>query len=102
MRLDVPTRRAFINITSQVEECLRERRVREGLALVNSMHVTAAVFIDDDENQSCRPRSVCGYQQLGVAHSLPAGSQCKILRRCEGINSFLQDKGDYDKCMSDH
>ena len=47
--LQVPTRRAFINITSQVEECVRESGVSEGLALVNSMHVTAAVFIDDDE-----------------------------------------------------
>ena len=47
--LEVPTRRAFVNITPRVEECLRESGVREGLALVNSMHVTAAVFIDDDE-----------------------------------------------------
>jgi thiamine phosphate synthase YjbQ (UPF0047 family) len=36
---DVPTRRAFINITPRVEECLRESRVREGLALVNAMHI---------------------------------------------------------------
>jgi secondary thiamine-phosphate synthase enzyme len=48
--LEVPTRRAFINITPQVHECVRESGVREGLALVNSMHVTAAVFIDDDES----------------------------------------------------
>jgi len=47
--LEVPTRRAFINITPKVAECLRESGVREGLALVNSMHTTAAVFIDDDE-----------------------------------------------------
>jgi secondary thiamine-phosphate synthase enzyme len=47
--LELPVRRGFINITSQVEECLRESGVREGLALVNSMHVTAAVFVDDDE-----------------------------------------------------
>lgn len=47
--LEVPTRRAFINITHQVEACLRESGIREGLALVNSMHVTAAVFVDDDE-----------------------------------------------------
>jgi secondary thiamine-phosphate synthase enzyme len=46
---DVPTRRAFINITPRVEECLRESRVREGLALVNAMHITASVFINDDE-----------------------------------------------------
>lgn len=47
--LEVPTRRAFINITHQVEACLRESGIREGLALVNSMHVTAGVFVDDDE-----------------------------------------------------
>lgn len=47
--LDVPTRRGFVNITPQVEECLRESGIREGLALVDSMHVTASVFIDDDE-----------------------------------------------------
>jgi secondary thiamine-phosphate synthase enzyme len=46
---EVPTRRAFINITSQVEECLRESGIREGLALVNAMHITASVFINDDE-----------------------------------------------------
>ena len=43
------TRVAFINITGQVEECLRESGVREGLALVNAMHITASVFINDDE-----------------------------------------------------
>jgi secondary thiamine-phosphate synthase enzyme len=45
----VPTRRAFINITPQVEECLRESGVKEGLVLVNAMHITASVFINDDE-----------------------------------------------------
>ena len=45
----VPTRRAFINITAQVDECLRESRIREGLVLVNAMHITASVFINDDE-----------------------------------------------------
>lgn len=47
--LEVPTRRGFVNITAQVEECLRRSGISEGLALVNSMHVTAAVFVDDDE-----------------------------------------------------
>ena len=42
-------RRAFINITRDVEACLRESGVREGLALVNAMHITASVFINDDE-----------------------------------------------------
>ena len=47
---NVPTRRAFINITGQVEECLRESTVKEGLVLVNAMHITASVFINDDES----------------------------------------------------
>ncbi len=46
---NVPTRRAFINITSQVEECMRDSGIREGLVLVNAMHITASVFINDDE-----------------------------------------------------
>ena len=44
-----PQRRAYINITPQVEQCLRESAVQEGLALVNAMHITASVFINDDE-----------------------------------------------------
>ena len=46
---NTPSRRAFINITSQVQECLRESSIREGFALVNAMHITASVFINDDE-----------------------------------------------------
>ncbi len=46
---EVPSRRAFINITPQVEEALQESGVREGLCLVNAMHITASVFINDDE-----------------------------------------------------
>ncbi len=45
-----PTRRAFINITPQVEEALRESGISEGLVLVNAMHITASVFINDDES----------------------------------------------------
>jgi secondary thiamine-phosphate synthase enzyme len=44
------TRRQFINITPQVEECLSESGITEGLALVNAMHITASVFINDDES----------------------------------------------------
>ena len=47
---NTPTRRAFINITPQVNECLRESGVKEGLCLVNAMHITASVFINDDES----------------------------------------------------
>jgi len=45
----IPTRRAFINITSDVEAALRESEIQEGLCLVNAMHITASVFINDDE-----------------------------------------------------
>ncbi|MDX9956686.1 MAG: secondary thiamine-phosphate synthase enzyme YjbQ [Anaerolineae bacterium] len=46
---NIPTRRAFINITPEIEACLRESGIREGLLLCNSMHITASVFINDDE-----------------------------------------------------
>jgi len=46
---NVPSRRGFINITPQVNECLRESGIREGLLLCNAMHITASVFINDDE-----------------------------------------------------
>lgn len=47
---DIPTRRELRNITPDVEACLRESGIREGLALVNAMHITASVFINDDES----------------------------------------------------
>jgi secondary thiamine-phosphate synthase enzyme len=47
---NVPGRRAFINITPQVVECLRESNIQEGICLVNAMHITASVFINDDES----------------------------------------------------
>jgi len=47
---NIPSRRGFINITSQVEEALRESGIKEGLLLCNAMHITASVFINDDES----------------------------------------------------
>jgi secondary thiamine-phosphate synthase enzyme len=47
---NIPKRRAFVNITPQVQECLRESGIQEGLVLVNAMHITASVFINDDES----------------------------------------------------
>jgi len=47
---NLPSRRGFVNITFQVEECLRESGILEGLVLVNAMHITASVFINDDES----------------------------------------------------
>ena len=45
----IPSRRAFVNITRQVEDALAESGIQEGLVLVNPMHITASVFINDDE-----------------------------------------------------
>ncbi len=50
LTFQVPQRRALLNITSQVEEALRDSRILEGLILVNAMHITASVFINDDES----------------------------------------------------
>ncbi len=47
---NIQSRRAFINITSQVENCLKESGIQEGLTLINAMHITASVFINDDES----------------------------------------------------
>jgi secondary thiamine-phosphate synthase enzyme len=46
---NLPARRGFVNITPQVEECLHESGIRDGLCLINAMHITASVFINDDE-----------------------------------------------------
>ena len=50
LTLTLPRRRAFVNITPQVEEALAESGIREGLLLCNAMHITASVFINDDES----------------------------------------------------
>ena len=47
---EAPQRRQIIHITPQIEECLRESGIREGLCLVNAMHITASVFINDNES----------------------------------------------------
>lgn len=46
---NIPSRRGFVNITREVEECVQQSGVWEGLVLVNAMHITASVFINDDE-----------------------------------------------------
>ena len=47
---EIPKRRAFLNITPQIEQCLSESGIHEGLCLVNAMHISASVFINDDES----------------------------------------------------
>ncbi len=49
LTFNIPARMDFRNITTQVEECVHRSGVREGLCLVNAMHITASVFINDDE-----------------------------------------------------
>ena len=48
--LNIPSRRGFFNITRNVENVIQESGVKEGLVLVNAMHITASVFINDDES----------------------------------------------------
>ena len=50
LTLNAPTRRAFIHLTPEVEKALAESGIREGLCLVNAMHITASVFINDNES----------------------------------------------------
>ncbi len=47
---EVPSRRGFVNITREVQSAISESGVREGLVLINAMHITASVFINDDES----------------------------------------------------
>ena len=47
---EIPSRRGFVNITAQVRTCLAESGIQEGLVLANAMHITASVFINDDES----------------------------------------------------
>jgi thiamine phosphate synthase YjbQ (UPF0047 family) len=47
---EVPSRRGLVNITPDIAQCVRESGVKEGLVLVNAMHITASVFINDDES----------------------------------------------------
>jgi len=49
IEVNIPTRMAFLHITGQVQDALKDSGIKEGLALVNAMHITASVFINDDE-----------------------------------------------------
>ena len=50
LTLELPKRRGFVNLTRQVERVVRDSGVQEGLVLVNAMHISASVFINDDES----------------------------------------------------
>jgi secondary thiamine-phosphate synthase enzyme len=49
IEVNIPARMAFLNITDQVQDTLKDSGIKEGLALINAMHITASVFINDDE-----------------------------------------------------
>ena len=49
LEVNIPARMAFLNITDQVSDALKQSGIRDGLALINAMHITASVFINDDE-----------------------------------------------------
>ena len=50
LTMEIPSRYGFVNITGEVEKCLAESGIKEGLLLCNAMHITASVFINDDES----------------------------------------------------
>lgn len=50
LRFNTANRREFVNVTPQVEQCLKESGIKEGFVLCNAMHITASVFINDDES----------------------------------------------------
>lgn len=50
LTFEIATRRGYVNITPRVEACVHDSGIREGLVLVNAMHITASVFINDDES----------------------------------------------------
>jgi len=77
---NVPYRRGFINITPQVENCLRESGIREGLVLVNAMHITASVFINDDESGLHADYETARSTRAG--RRLPAQPHRRRQRRC--------------------
>jgi len=72
---EVPSRRAFINITSEVQHCIDESGIQEGLVLCNAMHITASVFINDDESglhhdydEACIMIMMSGWKNLPPTH----------------------------------
>jgi len=91
------TRRALVNLTPEVEACLAESGIREGLCLVNAMHITAGVFINDDEPSQFYWKHDTGSRiwastlvadgkvylgtEKGDLWVLAAGKECKVLSR---------------------
>ena len=79
---ETKTRRAYLNITRQVEAVVNKSGVQEGLVLVNAMHITASVYINDDEPGLLKatPGSVC---ELAPRMGQPVGSGVESFRLCD-------------------
>jgi secondary thiamine-phosphate synthase enzyme len=83
---NTPTRVAFVNITPQVQECIRESGAREGIVLVNAMHITASVFINDDESGLHHDWRLAGEaaphgRSSSTATTIPAGQRRRHMKR---------------------
>jgi hypothetical protein len=88
---ETPGRRAFLNITPQVEVTLKESGVREGLALINAMHITASVFINDDE-RGLHAAARCA-PAISVTLVSRAENRPPVLRRRPGLERMPADLG---------
>jgi len=87
---EIPTRRAFINITPKVERALAQSGIREGLCLVNAMHITASVFINDDESglHADYERWLEALKgELAGFHSIRVNRQWRIIFRWEAAEA---------------
>jgi len=78
---EVPTRRGFVNITQTVEGLVRKSGVQEGLCLVNAMHITASVFINDAEDGLLNDYDVW-LEKLARTHPPPIPAQSHRRRQC--------------------
>ena len=88
---NLPTRRGLVNITSMVQQAIVESGVKEGLVLVNAMHITASVFINDDESglhhdyevwlEKLAPKALCQYRHNGFEDNADAHLKRTIMGR---------------------
>ena len=77
LTLNVPSRIGFVNITPEVEAAVRESGVKEGLCLVNPMHITASVFVNDDEGGLRGLRALFRNARPARARAAMAAQRCR-------------------------
>ena len=88
---NINARRGFVNITPQIEQCLRESGINEGMLLCNAMHITTSVFVNDDESGlhedmeklyhfysilTSRNRDIAGQSHKKVKRAERSGEKC--------------------------